>query len=174
MLNDPPIGAVTWPNGPVGPAAAGQVVDGLPCGIQHGNIGYHIHVHLSIYLNGTRLRVPADVGIGGANLPAPLCMYALHTHDATGIIHVENPVPRRFTLGQFFMLWGQPLSDSNVAGQTGLPVVAWIVDRNSDNQLSLSRHVGDLNEIEMQPRRNIVLQLGAPLTQIQTYRYGSE
>jgi hypothetical protein len=174
MLNDPPLGAVNWPDGPVGPTVNGATVGAFPCGIRHDAISYHIHVHVSIFLNGTRLRIPSSLGIAGPNAPSPLCMYALHTHDSTGIVHAENPVPARFTLGQFFSLWGQPLTDANVAGLTGLPLVVWLVDRNDSNQLTLTRHTGDPAEIEFVPRRNIVLQLGTPLTQIQPYRYGSE
>src|SRR5581483_12030445 len=30
----------------------------------------------------------------------------LHTHEPDGIIHVESPVNRKFTLGEFFDVWG--------------------------------------------------------------------
>ncbi len=174
MLGDAPLGAVTWPDGPVGPTANGATVGQFACGIQHDAISYHIHNHLAIYLNGAQLRIPNNLNIAGPNAPAPFCMYALHTHDSTGIMHIENPTPARFTLGQFFQLWGQPLTDSNVAGITGQTLVVWLVDRNDANQLTLSRYSGDPAAVELLPRRNIVLQLGTPLTQIQPYYYGSE
>jgi hypothetical protein len=42
-------------------------------------------------------------------------IYWLHTHDTTGIIHMEAPAHVSFTLGEFFDMWGQPLT----AGQVG-------------------------------------------------------
>ena len=38
------------------------------------------------------------------------CMYWLHTRAADGLIEVQSPVPRQFTLGDFFAIWNQPLS----------------------------------------------------------------
>lgn len=70
----------------------------------------HIHQHLDLYANGDRVTVPAQIGIdaGGGFISD------LHTHDATGIMHVESPTQRTFTLGQFFAVWGVPLSASCV------------------------------------------------------------
>jgi len=49
-------------------------------------LAYHIHAHLSI-LNGDQgeVSVPANIGIRDA------CLYWLHTHDDTGVIHIEAP-----------------------------------------------------------------------------------
>ncbi len=33
-------------------------------------------------------------------------MAPLHTHDASGIIHVESSVKRNYTLGEFLNIWG--------------------------------------------------------------------
>jgi hypothetical protein len=66
----------------------------------------HIHQHLDIYVDGKHVRVPAEIGIGG-NFISPV-----HTHDTTGAIHVESPVVKTFTLGQFFDAWGVRLGPS--------------------------------------------------------------
>lgn len=66
----------------------------------------HIHQHLDIYVDGKKVTVPANLGIdadGGF-------ISDLHTHDTSGIMHVESPTQRDFTLGQFFAVWGLPLS----------------------------------------------------------------
>ena len=47
------------------------------------------------------------------------CFYWLHTHTADGIIHIESPVDRVYTLGEFFDEWHQPLSATQVGGVHG-------------------------------------------------------
>jgi hypothetical protein len=74
---------------------------GLPALGREGT-ALHIHQHLDVFANGRRVPVPAGIGIdasGGFISP-------LHTHDATGIIHVESPTVEPFYLGQFFGVWG--------------------------------------------------------------------
>ncbi len=62
----------------------------------------HIHAHLYVVVNGLIYRVPALIGI---NIQQRF-IAELHTHDDTGIIHVESPTVRTFTLGEFFDVWG--------------------------------------------------------------------
>jgi hypothetical protein len=66
----------------------------------------HTHQHLDLYLNGTHVAVPALIGIGSD----PRLYSPIHTHDRTGILHVESPTRRTYTLGQFFAVWGVRLS----------------------------------------------------------------
>ncbi|HUY69622.1 MAG TPA: hypothetical protein VMU70_01190 [Candidatus Tyrphobacter sp.] len=73
----------------------------LPALSQEGT-ALHIHQHLDVSIEGKKIPVPADIGIdtqGGFISP-------IHTHDGTGIIHVESPTVRNFYLGQFFDIWG--------------------------------------------------------------------
>lgn len=72
---------------------------GLPAG---GSEKFHIHALLSIYNQGLLVTVPANVGIDERQHVES----SLHTHDATGIVHMEAPAPHRFTLGDFFTEWG--------------------------------------------------------------------
>jgi hypothetical protein len=66
----------------------------------------HIHQHLDLWVDGRKVTVPAQIGIhaGGGFISD------LHTHETDGIMHVESPTRRTFTLGQFFAVWGLPLS----------------------------------------------------------------
>jgi hypothetical protein len=71
----------------------------------------HIHQHLDLYVDGHRVTVPAGVGID------PVAGYApLHTHDPSGIIHVESPTVRTYTLGEFFAVWGVRRTPSCLGG----------------------------------------------------------
>ncbi|HEX8025892.1 MAG TPA: hypothetical protein VF484_06795 [Candidatus Limnocylindrales bacterium] len=62
----------------------------------------HTHQHLDIYLDGQPVQVPANIGINRAQG----FLSAIHTHDTSGIIHVESPTAGNFALGQFFDVWG--------------------------------------------------------------------
>lgn len=73
---------------------------------------FHIHPQLKIMINGAPQEVPANIGIGAR------CMNALHTHDASGTIHVESPEKRDFTLADFFAVWGKPFSQDQIIRET--------------------------------------------------------
>ncbi len=55
--------------------------------------------------------MPAGIGIDPAVGYAPL-----HTHDASGVIHVESPTARAYTLGDFFAVWGVRFTPSCLGG----------------------------------------------------------
>jgi hypothetical protein len=89
----------------------------------------------------------------------------MHTHDNTGIIHIETPNVKTFTLGQVFDIWGQPLSSTNVAGITG-NIVVYIND-NGD----VRRYMGDPRKIVLTSLRDITFQIGTPLPTLPTYSW---
>lgn len=80
-------------------------------------VTYHVHAYLSIVVEGRVHHPPANVGIDLGHL----CLYWLHTHDNSGIIHIEAPGRINPTLAQFFAVWGQPLSRRKVANYTVHP-----------------------------------------------------
>jgi hypothetical protein len=81
-----------------------------------GKETFHIHAMLHIYVNGLLSPVPADVGIEVSKQHET----SLHTHDSTGIIHMETNHRYPFTLGDFFSVWGVKLGPAQVGGLTGL------------------------------------------------------
>lgn len=85
---------------------------GIPPG---GKETFHIHAMLHIYLNGLLVPLPAEIG-----LPAKGIESSMHTHDSTGIIHMEAPHPFNYTLGDFFAVWGVKLGPAQVGGLRGL------------------------------------------------------
>jgi hypothetical protein len=79
-------------------------IHGIPCD-QGGQIAVHYHAHLDIFTGGRRVTVPAGIGIPRNGL----CLYWIHTHDTSGVIHIEAPAgqaSRMFTLGDFLAIWG--------------------------------------------------------------------
>jgi hypothetical protein len=89
----------------------------------------HIHPQLKLLGNGTPVTVPAQIGIDPSlwkdhsldefgmqsmqemNMSA---MAPLHTHDDSGILHVESTINRNYTLGEFLNVWGLDLSGKTV------------------------------------------------------------
>ena len=152
------VGSPHWQNGNTSTGGTGADVDGLVCASGMAEL-YHVHAHLAIVSDGQWLALPANVGI------LSQCNYEMHTHDSTGIIHIETPNMKTFTLGQFFDIWGQTLSNTNVAGVTGT-VVAYVND-NGD----VRRYEGDLRSIELISHRDITLQIGKPVNTLATYSW---
>lgn len=74
----------------------------------------HIHQHLDIAVRGKVYAVPAGIGIDYRER----FISPLHTHDYTGIMHVESPTVRKFTLGQWFDVWGLRFSTTSLGGYT--------------------------------------------------------
>jgi hypothetical protein len=85
---------------------------GIPPG---GKENFHIHAMLHIYVNGLLTPLPADIGLDAAKGLES----SLHTHDSTGIIHMEAPHAYNFTLGDFFSVWGVKLGPAQVGGLKG-------------------------------------------------------
>jgi hypothetical protein len=81
-----------------------------------GTERFHIHALLRIYVDGILTPVPKNIGI----YERQHIESSLHTHDETGIIHMEATHPHRFTLGDFFAVWGVKLGPDRVGGLTGL------------------------------------------------------
>ncbi len=70
----------------------------------------HFHAHLGVIVNGSPVVVPMNIGIGLSGLSP------LHTHDPTGIVHIESGGAAQFTLGQFFTEWNVRLTSSCLGG----------------------------------------------------------
>jgi hypothetical protein len=79
-------------------ASYGQypVIDGIKCDTSE-HFNFHYHAHLDIVINGMSYVIPAGIGIH-----PPQCIYWLHTHDISGIIHVESPDNMKFNNTQLF------------------------------------------------------------------------
>ena len=144
-----------------GSAATGGQVDGIRCQTQE-QLLFHIHAHVTIFVNGTPRQIPAGVGIPGShtqNSPqGPVavggsCLYWLHTHAPDGIVHVESPVHRIYTLGDFFDEWGQPLGPTTLGPVRGQVVAIY------NGQV----YQGNPRDIPLNAHAQIQLEVGKPL-----------
>ncbi len=94
----------------------------LMCDAQE-HVVLHIHPVLTINVNGQKQAIPANVGIEGLGTnPATheqaatqaTCLHFLHTHDATGTLHVESPIQMDYHLSDFFAVWGKQFNKTQI------------------------------------------------------------
>jgi len=141
-------------NSPAG--GHGDPVDGIKCLGMEGQ-GLHIHSHVALFANGKQYQIPKL--LGATPTASGGCLYWIHTHDASGIIHVESPevvAPQgdgHYTLGMLFDIWGYPLTRTGAAGFTG-PVTAFV---------NGSEYDGDLRAIPLVSHQQIVIEVGTPV-----------
>jgi hypothetical protein len=86
---------------------------------------FHIHANLKVYTDGKPQKIPANVGIDQDNQ----FITSLHTHDDSGVIHMEAVQPYPFKLGQFFLVWNVPLSSTQLGSYNvgkGLVLQLWV------------------------------------------------
>src|SRR3989344_416040 len=73
----------------------------------HTNLAMHIHSVLKIIINGKEQDIPSNIGLMGNNIMRPI-----HTHDASGTVHIEAPCTREFKLKEFFEIWGKQFNNN--------------------------------------------------------------
>lgn len=103
---------------------------------------HHYHLQLQIVQNDQLLPIPADTGINRDTN----CMHPLHTHDATGKIHVEYPTTINFTLGDFFDTAGVTFHDNQLGAMTtyeGYKITAFV---NGEKKTSNFRMISLQND----------------------------
>lgn len=106
-----------------GNPATGQPVGDMLCQATLGSM-QRASVHLTVYINDQQAGIPTGIGSVAPSQPdvtalasngRTTCLYPLHVFEADNIIHVDAPTNRTYTLGEFFDIWGQPLSQTQVA-----------------------------------------------------------
>jgi hypothetical protein len=129
----------------------GNPIAGISCDAMEGS-RIHIHQHLVILDKGKPVEIPFNVGRpANAN-----CLYWIHTHTPDGIIHIEAPANRSFTLGDFFAIWGQPLTRLQAASAKGsrkVPLRIWVDGK---------RYTGDPAKILLLAHTDITIEAGPP------------
>jgi hypothetical protein len=150
-------------------------VDGIKCE-HNAKLVFHVHSHVTVFVRGKQRTIPEGVGIyppvGPDNYrPSPIgpqfgetpgmCISWVSTRYPDGLIHVESSEQRSFTLGDFFKVWGQPLSKQQVGPEKG--AVTTIVDGKV--------WTGDPSDVELAPHTQIQLMVGKPLVAPQTIRF---
>ena len=110
----------------------------------------HIHQHLDIFVNGKKVPVPSGIGIYDGQF-----LTELHTHDASGVMHVESPTKRDFDLAQFFGVWGVRLTPSCVGGYCK-ELTPWRMYVNG------KQYFEDPRALVLKPHEEIAIVIGTP------------
>ena len=119
----------------------------------------HIHQHLDVFVDGTQVTVPAEIGIYGTQF-----ITEVHTHDTSGIIHVESPTIKTFSLGQFFGEWTVLLSPTCLGTYCGN--LHWYVNGKPQT--------GNPATLALSEHQEIVIAVGTPPEQIpSTYDFAA-
>lgn len=148
---------------PAGSLQPGGSVDGIQCQSDE-QVAFHIHTRLTVFVNGKSMKVPYGVGIAdpqaqptqaGPFVGGGSCFSWLHTHAADGIIHIESPIERAYTLGNFFDVWGQPLSTTQVGPHMGTVTAVW----------NGKVWTGNPRDIPLGSHTQIQLEVGKPLVE---------
>jgi len=130
--------------------AAYPPVDGIYCDALE-QTAYHIHAHLTIYINGKQVAIPQGIGIASDQS----CYYWLHTHTSDGVVHIEFPKQGNPTLGNFLDIWGQSFNSlgfqTELASSTG-----WTVYVNGKKVNE------NFNQIVLQPHQVITIAYNSP------------
>jgi hypothetical protein len=124
-------------------------VDGIYCDSLEQTT-YHYHALLAMYINGKQAALPSQIGIA----PDGSCYYWLHTHDSSGVIHIEAPANHSFTLGNFLDEWSQHFSSLGYPAQLNSP--NWQVWING------KVYTGDLHNIVLKSHEIITLAYNSP------------
>ena len=116
-------------------------------------LAVHYHAHLDVIANGKKVVVPAGIGFVIQNGRAS-ALTELHTHDTSGIVHIESANDEPYTLGQVFTEWGVALDAQQVGG----------LEADGTNALRAyvngRRFQGDPATIVLKPHQEIALWYG--------------
>jgi hypothetical protein len=114
---------------------------------------YHEHAHLAIVDAGKNIPVQPNIGFDIQHD----CLTWAHTHNPSlGIIHMESPYKIVPTLGDFFKVWGQPLSRTQAASATVKPGQKMRV------YVGTKLYTGDPTRIKLQRHTDVTIEVGPP------------
>ena len=139
------------------------VAAGIPCdALEHTQV--HYHAALQILYQGTPVTIPSDIG------RLTTCFYWLHMHaESPGVIHIESPKGRTFTLGDFFKVWAtskgtpEPLDATHVSSFTLTGAQKLVVYVDLSDGTGPKVYTGDPAAIVLKPHEVITLEITPPI-----------
>ncbi len=155
------VGVALWATRTHQPAPPPQLpstaaIDGISCDTG-STAKYHTYAHLAVVVEGSAMQIPKGTGTY-ASASGSTCSYWLHTDDTTGVIHIGSPTKTTYTVGNFFAIWGLPLSATDLAGHLTTSTQSIRATVNG------KAYTGDPANIPLTENAEIVLQFGPPWT----------
>ena len=157
---------------------------------------YHIHIFVGVVVNGEQPQAQYALPVGtgavepaidghGDSPSATQCFYFTHTHDATGVVHIESdnggvvdypPEDTKYNLGPWFAVWGINVSYNGwnqfgTFGQYSGPmevltsgqVFRGVLNAGGDSTVpesALTPYIGDPNQIPLYSHEVIWFLIG--------------
>lgn len=161
------------------PGGNGQIIDSvLPC-VKTMPTTYHVHAFVGIIINGYQKAISDGLGMENPQTDITYqgiphwtqyatCYYYIHTHDASGVLHIESPksVPLTtslYTLGNAFDVWGHRLTTTAISVWTGTvrTYVAQVPLRTDQIQRSsYVLYTGNPRSIPLHSHTTVWLEIG--------------
>lgn len=156
----------------------------LTCGVMSSDIKYyHIHTYVGVLVNGAPYSTPDAIGI---DVPGPedshngtnsgKCFYAIHSHDASGLVHIETYLTNTsyntvvYYLGDLLHVWGQTITSTSFANFAG-PVTIFIAPprgaygtSNFQYSGTYAKYTGDPTLIPLKTHESIWIEVGSTVT----------
>ena len=125
-------------------------VDSIFCD-QLEQTAVHYHALVYIYINGQQVQIPQGVGIASDGS----CYYWMHTHDNTGVVHMEAPSGRDFTLGNFLNIWSTKFAQLGYRNELS-SADGWTV------YIGSQKYNGDFHNIVLKSHMVVTLAYNSP------------
>jgi hypothetical protein len=148
-------------------------VDGLIGCDQMTTPTYHVHVHLTVMNHGKLLRVPLYSGLNYNHD----CLYWMHVHDQSGIVHIESPRKIVPTLGTWYDVMKLPLSASQAGGarvKSGDQMKIWVGNSSSSGSNAKTvfhPYTGNPRDIKLLQHTQIWIDVGSPYIQPTSFNF---
>jgi hypothetical protein len=157
----------------------GNAVDKIPCDPTEYLSDYHVHMYLGIVYKGRQIAVPDAIGLKGPGpeqngyISTAKCFYFIHTHDASGMIHIESssslpPSANVYTFKNILDVWGMKYSNTSFGPFKG-QLHVFVGNPASLGETTVSKytkfkHAGQLGTIPVKSHEVIWIEIGKPVT----------
>lgn len=165
-------GAYRPDRGDYSSGGTGQRVDEIPCAPTMVTNEYHVHFYLGVVYNGQLIADPAAIGMVDPSAPesgftnTAKCYYRIHTHDASGTIHVElnKNLPMSavyYSLQNVLDVWGVPHGPTNFGPYVG-PIHSFVgnVPLKQTTVTKYVEHAGSIDTIPIRSHEAIFIEIG--------------
>jgi hypothetical protein len=116
------------------------------------------HFHVRVFAGRQPVKVPESIGLAGTEMPGGIMtsgfVTEIHTHDASGWVHIHAVADRPFLLGEFFDIWGVAFSAERLGGYCtgdGATIGVFVIGREA---------TGDPRDVDLVDLTAIVVTFG--------------